>query len=381
MSAIEPIGVPRLAGAEPPIRGAFARELDDFVVEEELAYEPSGAGQHLFLWIEKRGIPTRAAVHRLARFLGAPARSFGLAGLKDARAVTRQWLSVEGVDAERLHGWTVDGVRVLRAARHGNKLRLGHARGNRFFVRLRDVPADDLARARRILERVERGGLPNAFGAQRFGRGGSSLRLGLALLRRDWPGFVRELSAAGLEPARAGDASDPRGVAAAVDRRLRSLFLSAVQSEAFNRVLARRLPRLDRLRPGDVAFLHANGASFVVDDEAAAAPRAERFEISPSGPVVGSRLLLGHGEPRAEEEAVFDEVGVRPSDFADLPLGHEARGGRRPLRVPVSALRAAEVAGGLEISFGLPAGAYATGLVRELLGDAPPATGPGPIEV
>ena len=146
---VKPTRVPRLCGDLPPIVGVFGREPEDFVVEEELAYAPSGSGAHLYLWIEKRGIPTFEAVRRLAHFLDRPTHAIGLAGLKDSQSVSRQWLSIEGVEAERLRGWTVGGVRVLDAKEHPHKLRLGHAKGNRFLVRLREVAAHPIARVPR----------------------------------------------------------------------------------------------------------------------------------------------------------------------------------------------------------------------------------------
>jgi tRNA pseudouridine13 synthase len=288
--------------------------------------------------------------------LGANADDIGLAGLKDANAVTRQWLSVEHADPERVRGWTIRGVRVLRAERHPHKLRIGHAKGNRFAIRIRNLDIGDAPRAMAILDELERRGMPNMYGTQRFGRDGKTLLMGLALLRNDAGEFER---LAGTSPAR-------------TERRLRSLCLSAVQSEAFNRFLDRRMPQIGTLADGDVAFLHASGASFVVESAAAEQPRADRMEISPSGPIIGSRLLRGSGEPRALEDAVFAELSLAPAAFADLPFGLEARGARRPLRVPVENLERGTQDSDLLLSFSLPSGSYATSVVRELLGSPAP---------
>jgi tRNA pseudouridine13 synthase len=336
-----------------PVRGRFAASPEDFVVEERLAYEPAGEGSHAFLWIEKRGLTTLEAVRRIARFLDRPTHDFGVAGMKDANAVTRQWISIEGADLERLRGWTIRDVKVLRAELHRHKLRLGHGKGNRFRVRITELDPAAGPAAEAILRRIGERGLPNVYGAQRFGRGGLTLDLGLALVRKDLTRFAR---LAGRDAER-------------VDRRLRSLAISAVQSELFNRVLARRLPALGALIDGDVAHIHASGACFRVESPLTEQPRADRFEISPAGPLLGTKLLTTAGTARALEDAVFAEAGLGALDFEDLPLGHRAAGARRPLRVPVESLAWTIEEGTLDLAFSLPAGSYATQLVHELLGD------------
>jgi tRNA pseudouridine13 synthase len=336
----------------PPVKGNFAASPEDFLVEERLAYEPAGAGTHTFLWIEKRGLTTLEAVRRIARFLDRPTHDFGVAGMKDANAVTRQWISIEHADPERLRGWTVRDVKILRAELHPHKLRLGHGKGNRFRVKITGVPRSSAPSADAILGRLAGAGLANFFGAQRFGRDGSTLELGLALVHQDLTRFERL-------------AGRP---AASADRRLRSLAISAVQSELFNRILLRRMSALGTLLDGDVAYLHSSGASFRVESAAREQPRANRFELSPAGPLLGTRLLTAEGVPRAIEESVFAEARLSALDFENLPLGHRAAGARRPFRVPIENLTWSFEGSTLEMAFALPSGSYATALVSELLG-------------
>lgn len=347
-----PVIVPRAARAFAPVTGVFAREPEDFIVEEVLAYEPAGAGTHLYCWIEKRGITTHEAIRRIARFLDLPTHAFGLAGLKDANAVTRQWISVEHVAPERLRGWTVNGVSVLDARRHAHKLRVGHVRENKFIIQLRDFDAAAAPRAEAILLLLQKRGLPNAYGWQRFGHDGETLRAGLALVRGDLQQF-REVTGRAAE---------------FTDRRIRSLMISAVQSELLNRVLAARMDSYDCVETGDVAFLHKNGAAFVVDDAERERPRCDAFEISPSGPILGTRLLEGFGEPRAIEERIFHEFQLTRDSFSHLPLGHEAHGARRPLRVPVGNLQYSLSGNLYQLAFSLPSGSYATRVIEELCG-------------
>ena len=326
-------------------RGRYKVEPEDFVVEEVPAYEPSGVGDHVWMWVEKRGMSTLDLVRRFGHDLGRHEKSFGIAGLKDARAISRQWVSCEHVserDCEALGG---DGVKILRVARHGNKLRLGHARGNRFEIVLRDCDDGALEIARANLAELERVGVPNYFGEQRFGKRGSNLDKGLEALR----GGARQM-------------------AKRMPRRVFGLVLSAVQSELFNRVVMRRLDRLGEILPGDLAQLHKNGAVFTVEDPAKEQPRADALELSPSGPMPGPDMMVPSGKPLDMELQELAELGLSGEEFNDLPFGL-ARGERRPLRCPIKNASARDHEHGVHVGFTLPKGSYATSVLRELLQD------------
>ncbi len=170
-----PSGLPKLTNAAVPIPGRLRATPEDFQVDEIPAYLPSGEGEHLFVRFEKRGLTTPEAVRRIAVALGADARDAGWAGLKDRNAVTTQWASFARADRDLALSATVDGVRVLEAARHGNKLRTGHLVGNRFTLRVRDVPSDRHADVGPLLDELARTGVPNYFGEQRFGVEGRNL--------------------------------------------------------------------------------------------------------------------------------------------------------------------------------------------------------------
>lgn len=325
--------------------GRYKAEPEDFLVEEVPAYEPCGEGSHVWLWIEKRGMSTIDLVAELGQQLRRHDRDFGIAGLKDAKSISRQWVSVELRDASVVDQLGGERFRVLRWTRHGNKLRLGHLRQNRFSIVLRGTGGDDLEIASKNLAELERTGVPNYFGEQRFGKRGANLAKGLEVLR-----------------------GDARAMARRMPRRVFGLVLSAVQSEVFNRVVIARLDRLGTVLPGDLAQLHRNGAVFPVDDVAAAQARADTMEISPSGPMPGPEAMLPSGEPLAIEQAALAALDLDGSEFVDLPFGL-ARGERRPLRMPVHDAKAAPHEQGIELSFGLPKGGYATAVLRELLRD------------
>jgi tRNA pseudouridine13 synthase len=234
---------------------------------------------------------------------------------------------------------------VLEVARHGNKLRMGHLRGNRFVITLQGTAATDLPAAQQNLAELARRGAPNYFGEQRFGKRGANLQKGLEVLR-----------------------GNPRQFAARMPRRVFGLVLSAVQSEVFNRVVIARLAGLDQLLPGDLAWRHDNGAVFAVTDVAAEQARLQQFAISPSGPMPGPEMTQPTGEPAALEAAALAALEVPLQAFAKLPF-RLARGERRPLRVPVQDAAATWSERGVQLAFTLPKGSYATSVLRELLAD------------
>jgi tRNA pseudouridine13 synthase len=390
-------------------------EFEDFEVEEITGFEPEGSGDHLFLWIEKRGFGTNELIARLGQRLSARSADFGYAGRKDARAVTRQWISVDtktsGATAERVAALDMPGVRVLRVERHPRKLRRSQHRGNRFCLRLRDLADEDLPLIEERIAGVRAGGMPNPFGRQRYGYRGLSHELGRRLLAIDHEGYIRELVSKEQAPDTkevaqlreailSGDRAEqknlgtlrgrlPRdlGVLAkqlvrrpndwksalrALPRSLLGIHLSALQSRVFDHVLAHRAGGLGRVQRGDVLFLHEKGAAFLVPLAATDAElaelqaRADAFELSPSGPLPGRKLLGAAGEPRRLESEAFAALGVAPEAFRGLGLGLDQRGARRPLRVPVSNLEHERDGTDLVLRFGLPRGSYATTLLEVL---------------
>ncbi|MEW6432708.1 MAG: tRNA pseudouridine(13) synthase TruD [Myxococcota bacterium] len=333
--------LPFLTRAVPGCGGVFKASPEDFEVEERPAYEPLGDGEHLFLWVEKRGRSTQDVAKSLARALGLEERDVGWAGLKDRQAVTRQFFSLPAKKAEALvPTLALPGVTVLSAKRHKNKLKTGHLKGNRFRLVLRGVR--DVGAATAALDELRARGVPNYFGEQRFGVGGDNAAKGKAILQ-----------AGGRHR----------------DRFERKLFLSAYQSDLFNRVLARRLDAgtfTTALR-GDVLKKHSTGGEFVCEAPDVDQPRVDAFEVSPTGPLFGPQMRAPGGEVAAAEAQVLADDGVTPELFR--AGGGETLGARRLLRVPLTA--ALEDAGGgvVRLEFELPAGSYATVVLRELLKD------------
>lgn len=333
--------LPYLTSAVAPIEAEFRKTPEDFEVEEIPAYEPSGTGTHVMAWIEKRDLTTREAVRRICARVGTDPEGAGWAGLKDRRAIARQWISLAGTTPEAVRGVEVEGARVLDAAAHPHKLRVGHLEANRFVVLLREVDASRMDDLRRVLSEIEASGLPNYYGEQRFGRDGDNAEHALAWVR--------------------GETRAPRS------KFRRKLEMSALQARMFNHCVADRVQSstLGKVCEGDVMKKHGSGGEFVADDVAAAQRRADAWEISPTGPMFGTKMRWPTGDAREREEAILAAAGLTPELLAKWK--GIAPGTRRFVRVPLPGV-------GLDVSdhtarleFTLPAGSYATILMRELL--------------
>jgi tRNA pseudouridine13 synthase len=311
--------------------------------------------------------------------------------MKDRHATTRQWLSIPRLDPERALALAVDGVRVLDARRHGNKLRTGHLHGNRFEVVLTGAADGDERVLGERLQTLARDGLANRYGDQRFGATGENAAQGLAILR----GERRER-----------------------DQRKRRLLLSAAQSAVFNRYLELRAagiawterglpsevlrgdgersegrvgwrggpevretsegsrPHIDakelrRVRAGDVLQKTASGGSFVCTDVAIDQARVDAGEIVPTGPMPGTRVMDPPPDSEAGqlEQRALDACGATRDDFARA--GRDLPGARRPvivnLELGTPAIIPEPARSALRVRFGLPAGSYATVAIDCLL--------------
>ena len=354
---------PMLTADLPGIGGVLKTEPHDFIVEEIPAYQPCGDGEHLFLWIEKTGVPADQLGRHLAEALHITPRELGTAGLKDTHAVTRQFVSVPRKVESRLKAIDTENIRLLKATPHQNKLRTGHLRGNRFSVLVRGAgfqPArpmdagqvDNLPHeaALAIAERVRQIGVPNYYGSQRFGNKNSTLKLGLKLLNE-----ARESNAAPREANRPNR------------RFLHRLALSAAQSWLFNNVLAERLRDglLSQVLLGDIMQKCESGGIFDVREVAVEQPRFEVRETVITGPMFGPKMKPTLHEPAVREQRVLAASGLTLDGFRRF--GHLAEGTRRPLLIWPEDLQIRAVADGLLFEFSLPSGAYATVVLREFM--------------
>jgi tRNA pseudouridine13 synthase len=344
---IDPLSaLPQITRHLPGIGGRIKEIPEDFEVEEIPAYAPSGSGPFIYLWIEKRDMGAEYFLRQVAKRLGVAAAEIGTAGLKDRRAVTRQMVSVPESCADRLGDLADENLRVLQVSRHINKLRPGHLRGNRFKVLIRDPTADCEKKIIPLIEQLQSKGLPNYYGAQRFGRGGETLAMGMALLR------------GAKEGSRARSPF------------IRKLALSAAQSALFNRYLAQRIEAgfYERVFSGDVMSKRTTGGLFVVEDAALEQSRYDARETVPTGPIFGRKMFPAAKDAAVWEAEVLQSAGLSLASFQGF--GKLVQGTRRHIAVYVPDLAAVREAKGLRLSFSLPAGSYATTLLEEIIKQA-----------
>ncbi|MGB5064194.1 MAG: tRNA pseudouridine(13) synthase TruD [Candidatus Competibacter sp.] len=327
------------AYGQPHARGRLRATPEDFQVCEELDFAPDGTGEHVWLWVRKRGANTDWVARQLARRAGVPPGAVSYAGLKDRHAVTEQWFSVH-LPGKADPDWSTDpdsDFAVLEAARHSRKLRRGALRGNAFRIVVRELDGDPAELAARF-ERIATTGVPNYFGEQRFGREGGNLERAAAMFER-------------REKVR--------------DRQQRGLYLSAARSALFNAVLARRVidGTWNQAMPGEVLMLAGSHSIFAIEEaDDAIRQRVATFDLHPTGPLWGIGELLSTGAGRDLETAVAALLPLFRDGLAAAGLKQE----RRALRLMVQdATLEWSTPGVAVLGFRLPAGAYATTVLRE----------------
>ncbi len=402
-----------------PIPCRLRVKLEDFRVEE-LESEPDAAHQsasavrkraHTWVWIEKRGISTDEATRRLSRALRIPSARIAFAGRKDAAGITTQWLSMPGLDPQKLEQLELLDLRILRWKQESRALHLGQSAGNRFQILLREFPEQRLADLEKILQRVQQRGLPNGFGPQRFGNRGDTAQIGRAMLRGEFQaaadlvaGKASELDQGPVLDARraydngdyqraatlfprgyatsaklchslAKNPTDPRAAFNQLDRRERRFYISAFQSWHFNCVLAERLEHFDQLQTGDLVWDHSRNElceehwPFDYATSARAEPSQAFAARSPSGPLHAPRMRRPLGTVAALEQRLLVECLDLPEpESLDARAYHGLAGTRRPLRIPCRQLVSKWLGNGrVELRFDLPAGAFATTLLGEIV--------------
>lgn len=322
--------------------GDIKTEPDDFIVEEVLSFTPEGSGEHVFLHIEKIGENTEYVARLLARHAGVRQRDVSYAGLKDRHGRTRQWFSVwlPGKDDPDWSAVESEHLKILQSVRHARKLKRGVLAGNRFTVLIRNWAGDQEC-AERQLQQIETQGFPNYFGPQRFGHHGQNINRALAMF-----------------------------AGAKVKREQRSLYLSAARSYLFNLILARRVAQANwqLAISGDVFKLDGSNSCFAGDtSDASLAARIEQGDIHPAG------LMWGRGGHVAGADAGAIENAVLAANalLADGLTAFEVDADRRAMRIVPQDLSWQWHPHQLVLNFTLPAGSYATALLREIIGDAP----------
>ncbi|MCD4757480.1 MAG: tRNA pseudouridine(13) synthase TruD [Arcobacteraceae bacterium] len=192
----------------------FKQSKDDFVVTEIPLYEFTGEGEHLVLKVRKKDLATWDMLQILSDYTGVKTRDIGYAGLKDKNAMTIQYISVHRQYEEALDKFEHPQIKILEKTYHNNKIRIGHLKGNHFFIRLKRVQPLHKMKLESALKEIATLGMPNYFGFQRFGLDGNNYKKGEALIN---------------------------GTLKVRDRKLRQMYINAYQSYLFNSWLSKRI--------------------------------------------------------------------------------------------------------------------------------------------
>ena len=312
-------------------------ECADFVVKEQLGYDMSGDGEFVAVKVRKTDCNTLFVGEQLAKFAGISARNMSYAGLKDRKAVTEQWFSLQmpGQPTPDFSQFSLEGVEILDVTRHQRKIRIGSLQGNHFEILLRNVEETDELKVR--LDFLAKNGFPNYFTEQRFGRDGNNLTQALR-----WA----------------------NGEIKVKDRNKRSFYLSAARSEMFNLIVSKRmeLNLAQQILVGDVLQLNGSHSWFVVDESEDLAQLQQRLaqqDILLTAPLIGE-----------EEKSAVDfenEIFAQHQALFALMRQERMKAARRPILMQPQHFQWQFEPNGLRLQFALPAGSYATALIRELV--------------
>ena len=322
----------------PPKQTALLKaECADFVVKEQLGYDMSGDGEFVAVKVRKTDCNTLFVGEQLAKFAGISARNMSYAGLKDRKAITEQWFSLQmpGQPTPDFSQFSLEGVEILDVTRHQRKIRIGSLQGNHFEILLRNAEETDELKVR--LDFLSKNGFPNYFTEQRFGRDGNNLTQALR-----WA----------------------NGEIKVKDRNKRSFYLSAARSEIFNLIVSKRmeLNLVQQILVGDVLQLNGSHSWFVVDESEDLAQLQQRLaqqDVLLTAPLIGE-----------EEKSAVDfenEIFAQHQALFALMRQERMKAARRPILMQPQHFQWQFEPNGLRLQFALPSGSYATALIRELV--------------
>ncbi|RUM63210.1 MAG: tRNA pseudouridine(13) synthase TruD [Sulfurimonas sp.] len=336
----------------------FKQSPRDFVVEELPIYEFSGEGEHLILLVRKKNLSTNEMVGQIARYLGIKNREIGYAGLKDKHAMTKQYISLHKKYEEAMEGFNFEGIKIISKTYHNNKIRIGHLKGNRFYIKIKKVNPTSAIKIDEALKNIKKNGMPNYFGYQRFGNDGDNHILGEKLAK----GEARE--------------RNPR---------VKKLLINAYQSYLFNNWLSKRLEinslvssfepkelasqleipleELERMKAqshafklmnGDLMEHYPKGKLFEFEETEHDFSRFNERDISVTGLLCGKKVRVAEGLAGEIEKEFDDEINADGARRFAWIYPTDIEGRFNPIEAQY------------ELNFTLPKGSYATVLLEEI---------------
>tara|TARA_B110000977_G_C11014533_1_gene468948 strand:+ start:134 stop:1171 length:1038 start_codon:yes stop_codon:yes gene_type:complete len=327
-----------LSNTQAVASGTLKQQPSDFVVTEQLGWEPTGEGEHIYLWVSKTGRNTRFVLTELARYSNIRERDISYSGMKDKQALTKQWFSLHVPGKQNIDwgNFAVDGVLIEKVVRHNRKLRRGTHKTNHFSITINNIVGDSALVDQR-LEQIKRQGFPNFFGEQRFGFSGNNLTE-----------FNRWVET---------DARKPKN---------HDLYLSAARSHLFNQVLAARQTNntWNKVVAGDTAMLNGSSSVFSVEQcDVEIDQRCESFDIHPTAPLWGKGDLLTTGPVAVAEQSIADEH----QNWCDFLVRQGLKQERRASRAIAKNLMWQWLdSTAIKVEFELTKGCYATSLLAEV---------------
>ncbi|MBR8462740.1 tRNA pseudouridine(13) synthase TruD [Campylobacter sp. faydin G-105] len=308
---------PMYALTHTPINAYFSKNSDDFVVREIPLYEFSGEGEHLIVEIVKKDMTTQEALRALADFSGVKLREFGYAGLKDKQGMTTQFISLPRKFEANLSNFNHEKMKILNVTAHNNKLRIGHLKGNSFFIRLKKVLPSEAIKLSNAIKKLDEIGYANYFGYQRFGKFGDNAQSGFELLQKGTLNGKR--------------LNNPR---------MSEFLISAYQSDLFNRWLSKRVEisrfmqdfsvkelseiykffSLDEIKSlktqkqfyklisGEVLGHYPHGKCFLCEDIDVELARFNARDITSCGLIVGAKAYKSIGTAKLIEDEIFSQA-------------------------------------------------------------------------
>ena len=399
------------------IGGKIRTKYEDFYVEEIPEHLPSGTGPNTWILIEKIGRNTLDVVLDIAKEFKISRKRMGFAGMKDKSALTRQWLCVSNSEATELEGLEdkLYNVKVLEIKQNEKKLRIGQLIGNKFRILIRDTqnPKNDVKTAKNVLSKLEKVGVPNYYGWQRFGKNRPNThRVGEYIVQNDIKGAVDsyignpypkekdhiksarqyydegeleeayESMPAGMryekmmlrelmkQKRKKGELNENSYKIAleSLPKPLKRMFVHAYQSYLFNKVVSERSKLgIDKYVEGDIIIDNEEHLVHEFDINNIN-ERIKSFEVHPTAPLYGTKVPLAEGVVGKIEQKVLDDEGIKLEDF-ECPktpkLG--SHGLRRAIRFKIWDISVVETSEGILTEFSIPKGCYATAVLREIM--------------